>query len=275
LDAEADTFKVKWDMLTETDLEDGILLHQGKTYSMLFPYCTGCWNTEGEGDELTVLEREYWDYWSGKILIFESTDGKVNGEHTIQGSNFVAESKVEEQPWIFDNVTLSTENAVVTGNSTFAQMQTNGAVVDCIWTYYPNPGSENFYPLKSNRSATISPTTSFLYANVPDNQFGMPAKRVTRDGRIIYGESGDNNDPNNGTTTGSHTPTIGGGNSLFVTGIAGGINIAVAQPQFVQVISATGVVLYNGYVTDNVNVPLPINGIYVVKGENEAQKIFF
>lgn len=263
---DADTFKVKWEMLTEKDLEEGILLRKGKTYSMLFPYCTGCWEED---------DRSFWDYWSGKILIFESTDGKVNGEHTIQGSNFVAESKVEEQPWIFDDVTLSTENAVVTGNRTFAQMQTNAAVVDCIWTYYPTPGSENFYPLKSNRSATISPTTSFLYANVPDNQFGMPAKRVTRDGRIIYGESGDNNDPNNGTTTGSHTPTIGGGNSLFVTGIAGGINIAVAQPQFVQVISATGVVLYNGYVTDNVNVPLPINGIYVVKGENEAQKIFF
>ena len=266
LDAEADTFKVKWEMLTETDLEDGILLHQGETYSMLFPYCTGCWEED---------DRSFWDYWSGKILIFESTDGKVKGEHSIQGSNFVAESKVEEQPWIFDNVTLSTENAVVTGNRTFAQMQTNGAVVDNIWTYYPTPGSENFYPLASNRSATISPTTSFLYANVPDNGQGMPAKRVTRDGRIIYGESGDNNDPNNGTTTGSHTPTIGGGNSLFVTGIAGGINIAVAQPQFVQVISATGVVLYNGYVTDNVNVPLPINGIYVIKGENEAQKIFF
>ena len=131
--------------------------------------------------------------------------------------------------------------------------------------------------MKENRYdlATIQPTTAFLYGYVPANQFSMPAKRVTRDGRIIYGESGDNNDPNNGTTTGSHTPTIGGGNSLFVTGIAGGINIAVAQPQFVQVISATGVVLYNGYVTDNVNVPLPINGIYVVKGENEAQKIFF
>jgi hypothetical protein len=272
---DADTFKVKWDMLTEADLEDGILLHQGKTYSMLFPYCTGCWNTEGEGDELTVLEREYWDYWSGKILIFESTDGKVNGEHTIKGSNFVAESKVEEQPWIFDNVTLSTENAVVTGNSTFAQMQTNGAVVDNIWTYYPTPGSENFYPLASNRSAKISPTTSFLYANVPNNIHNMPAKKITREGKIIYGERDESGNPGDGTTTGTHTPTVGGGNDMFITGIAGGINIAVAAPQMVCVVNATGHIIYSGYVADNMDVLLPMNGIYVVKGENEAQKIFF
>ena len=104
----------------------------------------------------------------------------------------------------------------------------------------------------------------------------MPAKKVTREGRIIYGESGnDNGDPNGGVTTGTHTPTIGGGNDMFITSIAGGINIAVAAPQMVCVVNATGHVLYHGYVTTNVNVLLPINGIYVVKGENEAQKIFF
>lgn len=81
--------------------------------------------------------------------------------------------------------------------------------------------------------------------------------------------------PGDGTTTGTHTPTVGGGNDMFITGIDGGINIAVAAPQMVCVVNATGHVLYNGYVTDNVNVSLPISGIYVVKGENEAQKIFF
>ena len=104
----------------------------------------------------------------------------------------------------------------------------------------------------------------------------MPAKKVTREGKIIYGGSGNNNgDPNNGTTTGSHTPTVGGDNDMFITAIDGGINIAVAAPQMVCVVNATGHVLYNGYVTENVNVSLPISGIYVVKGENEVQKIFF
>jgi hypothetical protein len=62
---------------------------------------------------------------------------------------------------------------------------------------------------------------------------------------------------------------------MFITGIAGGINIAVAAPQFVQVVNATGHIIYCGYVANNVDVLLPMNGIYVVKGENEAQKIFF
>lgn len=269
LDAEADTFNVKWNMLTHADIEDGILLHQGETYSMLFPYCTGCWNTEGEGDELTVLEREYWDYWSGKILIFESTDGQVK-EHTIKGSNFVAESKVEAQPWIFDGLTSGTD-AILTGNSTFATLNTSR---DNVYTYSADPTMESFmlYDPEENGAAEISPTTSFLYANVPTNIYGMPAKKVTREGKIIYGASGNEND---GTTTGSHTPTIGGGNDMFITAIDGGINIAVAAPQTVCVVNATGHVLYNGYVTNNVNVHLSVNGIYVVKGENEVQKIFF
>ena len=124
-------------------------------------------------------------------------------------------------------------------------------------------------------AAEISPTTSFLYANVPTNIYGMPAKKVTREGKIIYGERDESGNPGDGTTTGTHTPTVGGGNEMFITAIAGGINIAVAAPQTVCVVNATGHVLYNGYVTNNVNVHLSVNGIYVVKGENEVQKIFF
>lgn len=257
------SFDVQWKFLNQADTVGGTLLHKGQTYSLMFPYCPGC--------EDRLSSRDYWDYWSGKFLIFESTAAP----QTINGSDFLDET---EQNNIFATYNISDmydkKQVSVIGNSTFARLDTENSdvyvyKVDDDWL-----NSECFEP-KTGEFATIQPTTAFLYGYVPANQFGMPAKRVTRDGRIIYGESGDNNDPNNGTTTGSHTPTIGGGNSLFVTGIAGGINIAVAQPQFIRVISATGVVLYNGYVTDNVNVPLPINGIYVVKGENEAQKIFF
>ena len=93
---------------------------------------------------------------------------------------------------------------------------------------------------------------------------------VSRDGMITYSGK-----PGDGTTTGTHTPTVGGGNDMFITAIAGGINVAVAAPQFVQVVNATGHIIYCGYVANNVDVILPMNGIYVVKGENEAQKIFF
>ena len=229
---------------------DGILMHQGKTYSMLFPFCTGC----GE----SIDDREYWDYWSGKFIIFESVDGTLEKPHKIYGSNHVG-SLVSGLSSVGDGV------AKLLGNSSFAEVTLSSAYP--VLYYSGDLKHSTFYAMDDTPG--VKPTESFLVAN-PVEPIGMQLVAISMDGKATYV-----GDPNNGTTTGSHTPTIGGGNSLFVTGIAGGINIAVAQPQFVQVISATGVVLYNGYVTDNVNVPLPINGIYVVKGENEAQKIFF
>lgn len=267
LDAEADTFKVKWDMLTQADLDDGILLHQGKTYSMLFPYCTGCWNDEAERPS------DFWDYWSGKILIFESIKPETDKVHTIQGSNYIAESKVEEQLWIFDGQTSGTD-AILTGNSTFAMMNTSR---NDVYTYSADPTMEGFmlYDPEESGAAEISPTTSFLYANVPTNIHGMPAKKVTREGKIIYGNGNGGNGDGGVTTGGGNVPTVGGGNDLFITSINGGINVAVAAPQQVRVISSTGAVLYNGWVSTSVDVALPIDGIYIVSGENEVQKILY
>ena len=269
-----DKFDTKWEVVGNV-ADNEILMHQGETYSMLFPYCTGCDVLTDEDGNIVKDEnglpipssvRDYWDYWSGKFLIFESTKATSENPHKIKGSKY--------HDALFAPANSGNGNtAVLTGNSTFAKMFSDDSVDENIYTYIPEMGNEGF-DNQSNDDGygnvtyqTIEPTVAFLIADIqaPAN---MVAKRVSRSGNITYVNK-------NNTTTGSHTPTIGGGDKLYVTGIAGGINIAVAQPQFVQVISATGVVLYNGYVTDNVNVPLPINGIYVVKGENEAQKIFF
>ena len=269
LDAEADTFKVKWDMLTQADLDDGILLHQGKTYSMLFPYCTGCWTEEGKRPS------DFWDYWSGKILIFESTKPKVDEVHTIQGANYVAATKIEDQDWVFDDQMFG-QDAIVTGNSTFAFMYPER---DNIYYYDPYPGDEMFLP--ESLEEFVYPTNSFLYANVPvDPISGMPAKKITRDGKIIYGEKPNQDDntqdnPEDNSTTGGNVPTVGGGNNLFITAINGGINIAVAEPQYVRVLTATGAIIFNGYITTAADVNLPTQGIYVISGENEVQKIFY
>jgi hypothetical protein len=92
---------------------------------------------------------------------------------------------------------------------------------------------------------------------------------VRRDGTIEYGNNGDN------TTTGNRIPTVGGGNDMFITAIDGGINIAVAAPQNVRVLTATGAIIFNGYITTAADVNLPTQGIYVISGENEVQKIFY
>jgi hypothetical protein len=111
--------------------------------------------------------------------------------------------------------------------------------------------------------------------------FAAPAQvlSVTREGKIMYRNGGNGNGGGNGdggvTTGGGNVPTVGGGNDLFITSINGGINVAVAAPQQVRVISSTGAVLFNGWVSTSVDVALPIDGIYIVSGENEVQKILY
>ena len=253
-------FESKWELLPDTAMADGILLHKGKTYSLMFPYCPGCGTT--------LDERTYWDYWSGKFLIFESTAAP----QTINGRDFLNETKV-------GNVFTATPNAnevLVTGNSTFAYLDGKNKN---IYKYMPEFNDEYFEQISYVLDKTIYPTTAFLYGNVPANPVsGMPAKKITRDGKIIYGASsnGDNNnDDNNNPDTGSHTPTVGGGNDMFITAIDGGINIAVAAPQYVRVLTATGAIIFNGYITTAADVNLPTQGIYVISGENEVQKIFY
>ena len=232
------------------DARDGILMHQGKTYSMLFPFCTGC----GE----SIDDREYWDYWSGKFIIFESVDGTLEKPHKIYGSSQVG-SLVSGLSSVDEGV------AKLLGNSSFAEVTLSSAYP--VLYYIGDLKHSTFYAMDDTPG--VKPTESFLVAN-PIEPIGMQLVAISMDGKATYvGNPGD------GTTTGTHTPTVGGGNDMFITGIDGGINIAVAAPQMVCVVNATGHVLYNGYVTDNVNVSLPISGIYVVKGENEAQKIFF
>ena len=242
------------DFVTEwaiPDASDGKLLEQGKTYSMLLPYCTGC-----DPDS-----RDYWDYWTGKFIIFESTDGSVFGPHTISGTddywNMIGE--------IEENETVLPNTAKILGNTTFDQLTMSSPSYQVL-AYSANIAHSTFF---SETESIVEPTMSFMLANIP-TPAGVSVMSVSRDGMITYSGK-----PGDGTTTGTHTPTVGGGNDMFITAIAGGINVAVAAPQFVQVVNATGHIIYCGYVANNVDVILPMNGIYVVKGENEAQKIFF
>lgn len=232
------------------------LLRKGHTYSMLFPYCWGC--DESSND----LERDYWDYWTGKFLIFESTTAPADQPHEIAGRNLAIEEF---------QTTPSSGNAKLMGNISFAKFENYDN--DNLFYYQSSRESggsfSTIYNEEEQQFATIYPTNTLLAAGLMNID---EVASIGRDGKINYKNAGSNPQ---GPTTGGHVPTIGGGNNMFITAIDGGINIAVAAPQMVCVVNATGHVLYNGYVTDNVNVSLPISGIYVVKGENEVQKIFF
>ena len=284
-------FKTQW---ITPDLSDGTLMEQGKTYSMLLPFCTGCVDYEiqtdangnpvkdAEGKPVFKLDangnkiplaRDYWDYWSGKFLIFESTyAGPVElptGEvvdgpgHTIYGSDYV------------EGLAASTEyiesSAVLTGNCSFADLQTMNSE---LFTYSPDIKHSTFSPIElpvdglgNTQPLSIVPTESFLVADIP-TPAGVKVRGVSRTGEIIYDKQG--------TATGNQggrIPTVGGGNDLFITSTATGINIAVAEPQQVRVMSATGATLFSGMVQTAVDVFLPTAGVYVVAGDNEVHKI--
>ena len=251
-------FEVQWKIPTAAENNDGILLEKGETYSILFPYCTGCWEM---GKDETAKEREYWDYWSGKFLIFE---GK-SGEQTISGSDFLLEDNTNG---IFkDEAQLTDIEADVRGNSTFAFMNT---AKENLYPYIAAPNAEAF-DIEVTDVKTILPTNAFLLLeDITSNAQGMPARSISRTGKINYGKG---NTPS-GTQNGN-IPTINGGSDIFVTEVVNGINIAVATPQYVRVLSSSGAMLYSGMVESAVDVNLPNNGIYVVAGENTSLKIMY
>ncbi len=243
-------FETSWTRVEGVN-DKGVLLEQGETYSMLFPYCTGC--IENSNTEPTL--RSFYDYWTGKFLIFESREGVDGNRHEIHGSTFVKNKMTTSH--------AGKENtAMIMGNSSFEILMTPPEIFNYSAdlqhsTFFSEMNGDDDYP--------VNPTGSFLVLNVP-NQENVAS--VSMQGIVTYRGPQD-------TPTGGMTPTVGGGRDMFITGITGGINVAVASPQQVLVVSATGTVLYSGYVNDNVDVPLPLTGIYVVKGENEVQKIFY
>jgi hypothetical protein len=200
-----------------------------------------------------------WDYWSGKFVIFESTLRSEENPHVIDGVN-TAQAYVETH-------TPAASEAYVLGNTSFGDLRVTN---EYLYQYVSkDPLYEKFNPV-GNVTTAIQPTSSFLLANITAPE-GQMVTSIRRTGEIIYGE--DNNGNQNGTS--GHIPTVGGGNDLFITTIEEGINVAVAAPQHVRVLSSTGAVIYSGMIQTALDIPLPCVGVYVVSGENEVQKVLY
>jgi hypothetical protein len=233
-------------------------MKQGQSYSMLFPHSMGVWDYDKFDN---VYSRKFWDYWTGKFLIFESTEGGADG-HTIYGSDYISSNGDLLAPY---EEYETGSSAILLGNPTFATMSTSDPR---IWTYTLLPNEEGFASEETEDLIKIEPTSSFLLTNFIPN-----VARILRTGEIIYKSGDDNNDDD--VETGGHVPTINGGSDIFVTSVAEGINIAVSEPQAVGVFSATGQLIYSGWVETSVDVNLVVDGVYVVVGENNTVKILY
>jgi hypothetical protein len=159
----------------------------------------------------------------------------------------------------------------VSGNGTFSYLRTDDPNV---FIYNPTPAYETFIPnidpeTGGLQSVEVMPTTAILWANIQAPASNMQVRHIKRSGEIIYDKENTSTDVNQG----GNIPTVGGGNDLFITATVAGINIAVAEPQHVRVMAATGANIYSGMVQTAVDVALPATGVYVITGENEVHKI--
>lgn len=232
---------VKPDWKYVTIGSDNVVLKKGKSYSLLFPYCVGCW-TEDE----KIFGREYWDYWTGKLLILVGA-----GPQTINGKN--AQSSLL-------STTPAANMVSISGNSTFADMVSDNSN---LWTYSNTIGDESFSKIGSKKE-TISPAVSFLINGI-QSKAGFAPKRINiRTGAITY-----ERDVN--TTTGS-VPTIAGGRTLIVNSVDGGLTVIPVVAQQVGIYGSAGQLIASDYMTDETTLSLPA-GIYMVRGEKETAKV--
>ena len=140
-------------------------------------------------------------------------------------------------------------------------------------TSAPGKNEEGFSDVTPN-DIEIEPTHSFLLTEV-EAPIGYKIRSISYSGKINYEAISDDNEGGDDLGTDNHVPTINGGSDIFVTSIADGINIAVAEPQYVGVFAANGALLFNGWVENSVNVALVNRGMYVVVGESISVKVIY
>ena len=232
--------------------ERNVLMEQGKIYAMQFPYCPNCEGFDPNTGDLNP--REFWDYWTGKVLIFEGY-----GPQIILGRN-VSKMIASE-----DYTTLN--SGQLRPNPIFADYQVNWSD-DGTEEYQSNalfvdPYDNLFHSgdeIESN--GLLKAGDIYMVANVSDRS-GMPRRIESinpQTGEITYRDE---------TTT--SVPTIGGNKQMMVYNIEGGVGIVPVVEQQVSIYNAAGQLVTSEYLTDEVHIPLP-SGIYLICGEKEKAK---
>ncbi len=199
-----------------------------RTYAMRFLWCEYCAN------------RIPWDYWTGKLILFEG-----EAEQTIYGKS----AQVNIPPY------ESSENAILTGNYTLANMEINNAYVHNIKT--------DMYD-RVSADTIVAPTTSIIYTNIPNKQ-GKRAKAIARTGQIIY--EGDNSNVATALPTTSEA-------SFTVVAQQDGITIFGTATEHVAIYNISGVLLYAGTIHADEQRFIPAEtGMYIVRSAQAVQKV--
>ena len=224
------------------DVEREVIMEQGGIYALQFPFCPRC---EYDPETGTIGDRDYWDYWTGKFIIFEGY-----GPQTIAGK------AVHD---IIGSYNYDVENSgQLLGNPVFAEYEVEHANA-----YF----CDSYDDLQHEKGGDIMKAGDvFILANLPSAPQGLQRKVDFETGSITWEE--DNS--NDGTTT--STPTISGNRQMMVYTIEGGVGIIPVIAQQVSIYNAAGQLITSQYLTEEVQIPLPA-GIYLISGEKEQAKV--
>ncbi len=244
LSADGGSLEPEWNYISIG--EDEVVFRKGNTYSLLFPYCVGCWNKIDNGDEgVEIEERTFWDYWSGKLLVFVG-----RGPQVVSGKD--SQDKLLSATPAVNTVSIS-------GNSTFVDLISESP---SLWIYGNDIGDESFTANEDGGENIIQPVTAFLINGIQSKAGAAPQRINIRTGVVTYG--------NETATTG--VPTVSGGRTLIVNSVDGGVMVIPVVPQQVGIYGSAGQLVASGYMTGETAFSLPA-GIYMVRGEQETAKV--
>lgn len=226
-------FKTDWELVTPVtkvigEDERTVLMQQGEIYAMQFPYCSGC------DDPAT---RDYYDYWTGKFILFEGY-----GPQTLRGTN--AHSSL--------TAAYNTPNmGSLRGNLTLADVTANNSN-----TYRQADGQNKF----EASTGTVMPGGVFMLAN-----------GAARAGKIAHVDvfSGDVTYSDEEGATGLQT--LARDHTLLVGTTEHQLIITALRPQQVAVYSASGQLIAQQYLDGELRLYLP-QGMYLVRGEKDEAK---
>ncbi|MGN1247919.1 MAG: hypothetical protein ACI4UO_04955, partial [Paludibacteraceae bacterium] len=138
---------------SEARKDSSVLMKKGHVYAIQFPYCPMCNDVDS---------RSYYDYWTGKFIIFHGY-----GPQTVSGSN--AQTTIQ-------NTTTAAGTARLTGNYTFKDMSLNAR------TAYLHDTETDLFTLNTS-TATIKPTQGYMLFTAPVNSLQVAS--FSRAGRVM------------------------------------------------------------------------------------------
>lgn len=250
-------FATDWEIVSPVtkkigDVNRKVIMEKDNIYALQFPFCPRC---EYDPETRTIGERDYWDYWTGKFIIFEGY-----GPQTIDGTNKSA--TIEGLDYTVDN------SGQLRGNPVFAEYMVSSESALFFDSYYDKyVGGDEFgseeYLMRTQKAGGV-----YMVANLPAPSL-LPGRVKSVDpetGDVHFESSGTNGD--NTTTS---TPTISGNNQMMVYNIEGGVGVVPVVAQQVSIYNAAGQLVISQYLTDEVHISLP-TGIYLIAGAQDQFK---